>query len=68
VASVTVDLVPGELPLEIFSQRLRLGAVPVVGIIAKKYFRIDLRTVFPRQDEALVQSIMAALTVAPGRE
>jgi hypothetical protein len=68
VASVTVDLVPGELPLEIFSQRLRLGAVPVVGIITKKHFRIDLRTVFPRQDEALVQSIVAALTVAPGRE
>lgn len=68
VASVTVDLVPGELPLEIFSQRLRLGAVPVVGSITKKHFRIDLRTVFPRQDEALVQSIVAALTVAPGRE
>ncbi len=63
--SITVDLVPAGLSLEAFSQRLRLGPVPVVGNITKKHFKIDLRTVFPRQDTALVDSIIMAVAEAP---
>jgi seryl-tRNA(Sec) selenium transferase len=61
VASVTINISPLGLPLEIFSQRLRLAAIPVVGSITKNHFKINLRTVFPHQDDDLVQGILTAI-------
>ena len=61
VSSVTVDIVPAVLPLEAFSKRLRLGEVAVVGNITKNHFKIDLRTVFPRHDSALIHALILAV-------
>jgi L-seryl-tRNA(Ser) seleniumtransferase len=41
--------------------RLRQGSPSVVGYVAKNCFVLDLRTVFPAQDEQLVQALRRAL-------
>ena len=66
LASVTLELEPSQLPLSELAQRLRGGTPPVIGTIAGKCFRIDLRTVFPAQDEALLRALQQALGGGPG--
>ena len=61
VASITVDLVPHNVGLEAFAERLRLGSPAVIAYISSGGCRLDLRTVFPRQDEDLARAIRAAL-------
>ena len=55
--SITLDLVPDDMALKEFATRLRRAALPVIGVIQGQRFRLDLRTVFPKQDKALTQSI-----------
>ena len=55
--SFTLDLVPDDMALKEFATRLRRAALPVIGVIQGQRFRLDLRTVFPKQDKALTQSI-----------
>ncbi len=58
--SVTVDLRPPvNLPLALLAARLRSGAPPVVGYVSGDRFRLDLRTVFPSQDETLAAALRA---------
>ena len=59
--SLTVDLAPSAQSLPNFARRLREGSPPVVGYIESNLLRLDLRTVFPQQDEALTAAIRAAL-------
>ena len=63
VPSVTVDLVPQGLALARVAERLRKGKPPVVGYAAGGRFKIDLRTVFPRQDLELAEAIRKAFSV-----
>ncbi len=49
-----------------FAARLRMGAPPVVARVQKGNVLLDLRTVFEREEEMLVQSIRAATDVATG--
>ena len=58
--SVTVDLQPQGQSLAAFSRRLRTGSPPVQGYTAGDRVKLDLRTVFPPQDAALIQSVRAA--------
>ncbi|MGH7935922.1 MAG: L-seryl-tRNA(Sec) selenium transferase, partial [Chthoniobacterales bacterium] len=56
-----------EIGSEIFSPneiatRLRKATPAVIGYIVKDRFRLDLRTIFPRQDDLLAQSLRACLT------
>jgi L-seryl-tRNA(Ser) seleniumtransferase len=60
IPSVTLDLVPVRVSVKELAARLRQAEAPVVGYIAGQKVRIDLRTVFPFQDEALVSSILEA--------
>ncbi len=56
--SITIALRPRrDFSLDDFAARLRAGTPPVVGYISGDRFRLDLRTVFPRQDQALIQAI-----------
>ncbi len=59
--SVTVDLQPTgvDLPISEIAARLRAGKPPVVGYISGDRFRLDLRTVFPHQDEILTAALRA---------
>ena len=58
VSSVTLDFsVPDP---KAFGARLRSASPPVIGYVAGRLFKIDLRTVFPEQDEVLVNALRAA--------
>lgn len=66
IPSVTVDLLPAKMPLADFAARLRTSALPVIGYISGDRFKLDLRTIFPRQDEEVIRAISLALqTAAP---
>jgi hypothetical protein len=41
--------------------RLRHAAPPVLGYIVGGKFKLDLRTIFPRQDEELVRVLRTAI-------
>ena len=59
VPSVTLDFRPKDL--EAFARQLRGATPPVIGVISGKKFRLDLRTIFPAQDELLVEAIRGAI-------
>lgn len=61
IASVTLDLIPKAIALEELSTRLRHGTPPVIGYISGGRHKLDLRTIFPSQDEELVRAIRAVL-------
>jgi L-seryl-tRNA(Ser) seleniumtransferase len=62
IASITLDIDPEKMSLTAIARRLRFGKVPVMGYVADKLYRIDLRTVFARQDIALTGAIRSALS------
>ena len=59
-SSVTIELVPKNWSPVEFAARLRNATPPVVGYIANDRFKLDLRTILPHQDEAVVEAIRAA--------
>jgi L-seryl-tRNA(Ser) seleniumtransferase len=61
IASVTIDLSHETLKPQDLATRLREHAVPVVGYIARGKLKLDLRTIFPRQDEQLADAIRAVV-------
>jgi L-seryl-tRNA(Ser) seleniumtransferase len=62
VPSVTLDVQPQGLALAEFSARLRAGTPPVIGYVSAGVFKLDLRTVFPHQDEELARALRAAVS------
>jgi len=60
IPSVTLDVQPQGLALAEFAARLRAGTPPVIGYVSAGVFKLDLRTVFPRQDEELARALKAA--------
>ena len=60
IQSVTLDLLPKSMSLEHFAARLRLGSPPVIGYVSGGRFKLDLRTVFPRQDAEVAQAVRDA--------
>lgn len=63
--SVTVDIKPKVLPLDVFARLLRASTPPIVGYVADGRYRVDLRTVFPSQDKALAREILRAIRSNP---
>jgi L-seryl-tRNA(Ser) seleniumtransferase len=59
IPSVTVDLSPTTGRLEELATRLRENSPPVIGYVSAGRFKLDLRTIFPRQDEEIIQAIRA---------
>ncbi len=60
MSSVTIDIVPKNCSLADFTARLRASNPPVIGYIANARFKLDLRTIFPQQDELVVAALRAA--------
>jgi L-seryl-tRNA(Ser) seleniumtransferase len=60
MSSITIEIVPGNRSLADFAARLRASNPPLVGYIANARFKLDLRTIFPHQDDAVVEVIHAA--------
>ena len=62
--SITVDLKPAKTGAAALARTLRNGTPPVTGYIEDGRVRLDLRTVFPDQDESLIQAILGAMAGA----
>jgi L-seryl-tRNA(Ser) seleniumtransferase len=60
IASVTLDLVHPAIPPQEFAARLRDQPLPVIGYLARGALKLDLRTIFGRQDAELIAAIRAA--------
>jgi L-seryl-tRNA(Ser) seleniumtransferase len=57
IPSVTLDLRPKTISLENLATRLRRASLPIVGYVAGGKFKLDLRTIFPRQDAEVVSAL-----------
>ena len=60
ISSITIDIVPESCSVRDFATSLRASIPPIVGYIANERFKLDLRTIFPHQDDAVVDAIRAA--------
>src|SRR6184192_4472035 len=60
ISSVTLDLLPHKISVEDFAATLRRGSPPIVGYVAGGKFKLDLRTIFPRQDAQVVSALRSA--------
>lgn len=62
IPSITIDIVPENRSPNEFATRLRMHTPPVVGYIAQGAFKLDLRTIFPEQDDIVVDAIRTVCT------
>jgi L-seryl-tRNA(Ser) seleniumtransferase len=62
VPSVTIDFIPRDRSLAEFAASLRASNPPVIGYIADNRFKLDLRTIFPQQDDSVISAARAACT------
>ena len=62
LSSITIDIIPKNSSLADFAAALRASNPPVIGYIADGRFKLDLRTIFPQQDDRVVEAIRAACT------
>ncbi|MGB9474708.1 MAG: L-seryl-tRNA(Sec) selenium transferase [Candidatus Udaeobacter sp.] len=59
-SSVAIEILPKNCSPVEFAARLRKSAPPLIGYIANNRLKIDLRTIFPQQDKAVIEAIRAA--------
>lgn len=59
IPSLAVELSPDVMSVPVLAEKLRKGEVPVIGYTADEKYRLDLRTVFPEQDEIVAKNILA---------
>jgi L-seryl-tRNA(Ser) seleniumtransferase len=64
IPSIAVELSAKTDSPDEFAARLRRNNPPVVGYISGGKFRLDLRTIFPAQDEAITAALRSCLTTA----
>ncbi len=57
IESVALDLTHSAIKPQELAARLREHAVPVIGYVARGKVKLDLRTVFPRQDAELIAAL-----------
>ena len=65
ISSVTIDILPENSSVQQFASALRQSVPPVVGYVGNERFKLDLRTIFPHQDDAIVDAIRSACATAP---
>lgn len=62
ISSVAIDIVPKNCSVNEFASRLRALTPPIIGYIGNKSFKLDLRTIFPHQDDVVVDAIRTVCT------
>ncbi|MEP6603010.1 MAG: L-seryl-tRNA(Sec) selenium transferase [Spartobacteria bacterium] len=62
IPSVSIDIEPEQCSVRDFALRLRGQTPPVIGYIVNSAFKLDLRTILPHQDDAIVDAIRAGCT------
>lgn len=60
IPSVTIDIVPEHLSVKEFAAKLRTFSPPIIAFIGKGSVKLDLRTIFPSQDDIVVDAIRVA--------
>lgn len=60
MSSVTMNIVSKTYPSLEFAARLRKSTPPLIGYIANDCFKLDLRTIFPQQDDLVIKAIRDA--------
>jgi len=60
MSSITIDIFPESCSVQDFASTLRQSIPPVIGYVANERFKLDLRTIFPQQDDAVVDAIRTA--------
>jgi L-seryl-tRNA(Ser) seleniumtransferase len=60
LSSITIDIVPRNASVDDFAATLRASNPPVIGYIADSRFKLDLRTIFPHQDDLVIEAIRTA--------
>ena len=63
MSSITIDIVPEHGSVADFAKALRASSPPVIGYITDDRFKLDLRTIFPEQDDLVVDAIRSACTM-----
>ncbi|MBM3822717.1 MAG: L-seryl-tRNA(Sec) selenium transferase [Verrucomicrobia bacterium] len=64
ITSLALKLRPSAFSAQTLSQRLRHSDPPVIGFLAGNALWLDLRTIFPAQDEQLLTILKSVLTTA----
>jgi L-seryl-tRNA(Ser) seleniumtransferase len=64
VPSIAIDILPQDCSLQDFASALRRSVPPVIGYIANGRFKLDLRTIFPHQDDLVVDAIRSASAIS----
>jgi len=59
IPSLALDLKPKSFSVAKMAELLRKRPLPMMGYVAEDRFRIDLRTVFPEQDEDVAKNLLA---------
>ncbi|MFZ3377819.1 MAG: hypothetical protein WA183_19910, partial [Chthoniobacterales bacterium] len=62
LSSITIDILPDNCSVQEFASMLRRSVPPIVGYVANERLKLDLRTIFPHQDDLVVDAIRAACT------
>jgi L-seryl-tRNA(Ser) seleniumtransferase len=63
IPSIALEITPPEkMSVTKLARLLRTGSQPVIGYVAEGKLLLDLRTVFPRQDDALAEAIAAIIS------
>jgi L-seryl-tRNA(Ser) seleniumtransferase len=62
IPSISIDIRPENCSPNEFAARLRALTPPVVGYIANRSFKLDLRTILPHQDDLVVDAVRSACT------
>lgn len=57
VPSIAVELRADTLPAAELARRLRLDATPIIGAVVRNAVRLDLRSVFPFEDEQIARAV-----------
>jgi L-seryl-tRNA(Ser) seleniumtransferase len=61
IPSIALTLISKEISAQEMAERLGKASPPVVGYVSRNSLVLDLRTIFPEQDETLVSAIHEAL-------
>ena len=62
IASISIDIDPENCSANDFAARMRALTPPVIGYIANRSFKLDLRTILPHQDDLVVDAIRTVCT------
>ncbi|MFK7912036.1 MAG: L-seryl-tRNA(Sec) selenium transferase [Akkermansiaceae bacterium] len=62
IPSVAISVKPDRVSLNKLSRRLRIGTPAVVGVVENDQLHLDLRTVFPHQDDGINKALSEALS------